>query len=117
MKHRLGQTFLYAGTAVCVLGGIGLTLGMFVTIPDALAWKIARAIAYAAPLLVGGTLMTCGALFIRAARRDRREPPRSLPGAPTAAALAAPALGTRRDGSPSAASPSDAVEAGPHGRG
>ena len=71
MHRRLGQILLYAGTAVCALGAVGLVLGMTLTIPEALAWKIVRAVAYAAPLLVGGTLMGCGALLLRASRADR----------------------------------------------
>lgn len=105
MFRRLGHALLYAGTAVCALGALGIALGMSVTISDALAWKIVRAVAFAAPLLVGGTLMACGALFLRAARTPGggREDARTMgkPAAPRelagpAAVSAAPAPGEAR---------------------
>jgi len=89
--NRLGHTFLYAGTAVCVLGAVGLVLGMTLTVPEALVWKIVQGVAFAAPLLVGGTLMGCGALLLRLARKQRGSLGEAPAAGQTRPELAAPA--------------------------
>ncbi len=90
MHRRLGLILLYGGAAVCVLGALGFAFGMTLTISEALAWRIVRAAAYVAPLLVGGALMGGGAWLLRATRPARTEAP---PPAAAPAALPEPRVG------------------------
>ncbi|GLC25891.1 hypothetical protein [Roseisolibacter agri] len=106
MHRRLGLTLLYGGAVVCALGALGFALGITVTISEALAWKIVRAAAYAAPLLVGVALMGGGAWILRATRAgrttdtDRRADSASAPRAFPAERMgdAAPPAGRARRG-------------------
>lgn len=94
MKRSLGKSLLAAGAVICILGALGLTLGMFVTIPEAVADAILRIAGFSAPFLVGGVLMGAGAAVLRASRaapsvdaaRSRQElpPPVAAPPAPPA---------------------------------
>ena len=70
MKRSLGRTLLALGAVVCVLGALGLTLGMFVSIPPAVARTLVRAAGFSAPFLVGGALMIAGAAVLRASRAE-----------------------------------------------
>jgi hypothetical protein len=103
MKRSLGSILLAAGALICVLGAVGLTLGMFVTIPEAVARVVVRAVGFSAPFLVGGAFMLAGAAVQRANRAAANAsttpaaPPAALPD-PASAAGAAP--GVRRDAVP-----------------
>ena len=70
MPRSLGTSLLVLGAVICVLGAVGLTMGMFVTIPPAVARTVLRAAGFSAPFLVGGAFMLAGAAVLRARRSD-----------------------------------------------
>lgn len=69
MSRTLGTLLLAAGALVCVLGALGLAVGMFVSIPREIARALVRAAGFSAPFVVGGALMVAGAALRRAARQ------------------------------------------------
>jgi hypothetical protein len=105
MKRSLGTTLLAAGAIICVLGAFGLMLGMFVSIPEALARALVRATGFVAPFLIGGSLMFAGAVVRRASRAPHAADAAPLPPSGKRAAAELP-VGHR-----DAASPPQAREA------
>lgn len=91
MHRRLGLTLLYAGAALCALGALGFAFGITITISEALAWKIVRAAAYVAPVLLGAALMGGGAWLLRATRAASAQ--RHVATAAASPALPQPAVG------------------------
>lgn len=92
MKRSLGSILLATGAVICVLGAVGLTLGMFVTIPEAVARAVVRAAGFSAPFLVGGAFMLAGAAVQRASRAAANAATTASASEPPAA-LADPAAG------------------------
>ena len=68
MPRSLGTSLLAVGAVICVLGALGLALGMFVTIPPAVARTVLRVAGFSAPFLVGGAFMLAGAAVLRSSR-------------------------------------------------
>ena len=64
--NRVSNFLIYSGLGIAVLGTVGYAVGGWINLPD----QIVKAIAFALPFLVGGTLMGLGAVIGRTARRE-----------------------------------------------
>ena len=67
--RRLSNVLLCAGLAVCCLGVLGLTTGVWFN----LSQRAVRAIAMALPFVVGAVLLVVGAMVGRAGRDAARD--------------------------------------------
>lgn len=79
MRAPTGTALLWAGAAVACFGGALLATGAWVALPPAAVVVLAKAL----PFVVGGALMTVGAILRRSAllARARRADADAIPGA------------------------------------